>query len=183
MKGIIFNLVEDSVVDAHGLETWDQILEKAGLDGAYTALGNYPDADFVALISAGSSMLGIEPPDLTREIGRDALGRLAERFPRFFTPHDSVRSFLMTLNDVIHPEVLKLHHDSTPPAFWFDEPGPDHLVVHYRSQRKLCALAEGLIEGAAEYYGQGAIVTQTQCMLEGADHCALDTAITAAVDR
>ena len=183
MKGIIFNLVEDSVVDAHGLEAWDQILEKAGLDGAYTTLGNYPDADFVALVSAGSSLFGIEPPDLTREIGRDALGRLAKRFPRFFTPHDSVRPFLLTLNDVIHPEVLKLHLDSTPPAFWFDELDRDHLVVHYRSQRRLCALAEGLIEGAAAYYGQEASVVQTQCMLDGADHCALDTAITTGVDR
>ena len=183
MKGIIFNLVEDSVVDAHGLETWDHILEKAGLDGAYTALGNYPDADFVALVSAGSSLLGIEPPDLTRAIGRASLSRLAERFPRFFTPHDSVRDFLLTLNDVIHPEVLKLHHDSTPPAFWFDEPDRDRLVVHYRSQRRLCALAEGLIEGAAQHYGQVATVNQTQCMLEGADHCTLDTSISTAGAR
>ena len=183
MKGIIFNLVEDSVVEAHGLETWDRILEKAGLDGAYTTLGNYPDVDFVALVSAGSSLIGIEPQDLTRQIGRESAGRLAERFPRFFAPHGSVRSFLLTLNDVIHPEVLKLHLDSTPPAFWFEGHDPERLVVHYRSPRRLCSFAEGLIEGSAEHYGQKATVTQTRCMLEGADHCVLDTAITEAVAR
>ncbi|MGH3361988.1 MAG: heme NO-binding domain-containing protein [Nocardioides sp.] len=180
MKGIIFNLVEDWVVDAHGPAAWDQALEQAGLDGAYTAMGTYRDSDLTALVTAASSVLGVDPSDLTREVGRSALGRLAERFPRFLSPHDSARSFLLTLNDVIHPEVGKLLGDTQPPDFWFDENDPDNLRVHYRSRRRLCAFAEGMIEGAAHHYGQTATVTHLQCMHDGADHCAFDTGLSAA---
>src|SRR5438874_2247890 len=43
MKGVVFNLLEEIVVREHGEETWDLLLERAGLGGVYTSLGNYPD--------------------------------------------------------------------------------------------------------------------------------------------
>ena len=45
MKGIIFNLLEEVVTQAHGEEVWDQLLDAAQVDGAFTSLGNYPDED------------------------------------------------------------------------------------------------------------------------------------------
>lgn len=175
MKGIIFNVVEDAVTAAHGEEAWDALLEKAGVDGAYTALGNYPDSDLVDLIEAGSVMLGAPPEELTRQLGHAALLGLAQRYPHFFAPFDSVRPFLLTLNDVIHPEVRKLHTDAAPPDFWFGDDDPDGLVIHYRSERRLCTLAEGMVAGAAAHFGQRADVEHGQCMREGADHCVLFT--------
>lgn len=173
MKGIIFNLVEDAVVSEHGEQVWDQLLDEAGLDGAFTAIGNYPDADLMALVAAGAAALDVPPADLTRHLGRAALLGLAERYPRFFTPHDNARSFLLTLNDVIHPEVRKLHSDTNPPEFTFEEPGADRLVVRYQSERRLCALAEGMIAGTGTHYGDTVTVEQTSCMLDGHDDCVL----------
>ena len=51
MKGIVFNLLEEAVVEAHGVDAWDQILEDVGADGAYTSLGNYPDDEALALVA------------------------------------------------------------------------------------------------------------------------------------
>ena len=42
MKGVIFNVAEFTVTDEFGAETWDDLLEAADVDGAYTALGDYP---------------------------------------------------------------------------------------------------------------------------------------------
>lgn len=179
MKGIIFNMVEDAVVAEHGEVVWDKLLAEAGVDGAYTALGDYPDAELVALVHAGSAALGVDTGDLTRHLGHAALLGLAERYPQFFAPHASVRPFLLTLNDVIHAEVRKLHPEAQPPDFWFDDSDPDTLVVHYRSRRRLCALAEGMIAGAATHYGQRAHIVQTACLLDGAEHCVLETSFTA----
>ena len=36
MKGIIFNLLEDVVINDHGQDTWDELLNATALDGAYT---------------------------------------------------------------------------------------------------------------------------------------------------
>lgn len=180
MKGIIFNVVEDAITAEHGEAVWDSLLEAAGLEGAFTALGNYPDEDLTALVEAGAEALDVPPAELTRTLGHAALLGLAERYPQFFATHTSSRSFLLTLNDVIHPEVRKLHADAQPPDFWFDEGENGRLVVHYRSRRMLCALAEGMIMGAAAHYGEVAQVHQDSCMLDGADHCVLHVMFAAA---
>jgi hypothetical protein len=52
MQGVIFNLAEEVIVASYGEDTWDTLLDKAGLDGSYTSLGNYPNGDLFRLVSA-----------------------------------------------------------------------------------------------------------------------------------
>ena len=54
MKGVVFNLLEEFVRRAHGEDTWDALLARAHVDGAYTSVGNYADADLGALVGAGA---------------------------------------------------------------------------------------------------------------------------------
>ena len=54
MKGVVFNLLEAVVEEEHGEAAWDGLLDATGLDGSYTSLGNYPDADLVGLVGAAS---------------------------------------------------------------------------------------------------------------------------------
>ncbi len=54
MKGIIFNLVEEVVRNRYGEDTWDELLDAAGLDGAYTSLGSYPDEELLRLVAAAA---------------------------------------------------------------------------------------------------------------------------------
>ena len=173
MKGIIFNLLEGVVTEQHGEETWDRLLADAALDGAYTSLGNYPDEDLFKLVSAASAALDTPPNDVIRWFGRAALGMLAVRYPDFFEPHSTTRPFLLTLNDIIHPEVRKLYPGADVPEFDFDDSSPDSLSMGYRSPRKLCALAEGLIEGAADQFEETVSIAQSSCMNRGDEKCTL----------
>jgi hypothetical protein len=43
----------------------------------------------------------------------------------------------------------------------------------YKSPRKLCQLAEGLISGSAKHFNQNYKMTHDPCMHNGSDHCAL----------
>ena len=173
MKGIIFNLAEEVLVAAHGDDVWDDVLEASGLDGAYTSLGSYPDGDLLALVGGASKVLGADAGAVVRAIGEGAIPLLAQRFPAFFDRHGSARSFVLTVNDIIHPEVRKLYPGAEVPEFTFDLPGPDVVVVGYRSDRRLCSLAEGFIAGAARHYGEEVSIEQTACMLQGEDHCSI----------
>ena len=173
MKGVIFNLAEQVVTDAYGADTWDGILDRADLDGAYTTLGNYPDEQLYAIIGAAAAMLGVDSQVVVRQIAEGAMPLLATRYPAFFEPHTTTRPFLLTLNDIIHPEVRKLYPGADVPVFGFEEQGEDVLLLEYRSHRRLCALAEGFILGAARHFGQVATVEQTACMLQGAPACLL----------
>jgi hypothetical protein len=174
MKGIVFNLLEEIVSRDYGEDVWDQLLDTAGLDGAYTSLGSYSDADLVALVTAASSALDTPPDEIVRWFGRSALPMFADRYPQFFEPHTSTRSFVLTLNQVIHPEVRKLYPGADVPVFDFDTSSEEVLVMGYASPRKLCAFAEGLIEGAAAHYGERALIEQPKCMVRGDEKCVLE---------
>src|SRR6266540_2727411 len=171
MKGIVFNLLQESVSRQSGEETWDSLLDAAGLDGAYTALGTYDDGEALKLVGVASKALDATPDDVLRWFGRSAIPLLANAYPVFFEGHTSTRPFLLTLNEIIHPEVRKLYPGADVPTFDFETSDSDGLTIGYRSARKFCSFAEGLIEGAAEHYGEKVSISQPSCMLRGDDHC------------
>lgn len=177
MKGIIFNLLEEVVTAQHGEAAWDEILGSAGADGAYTSLGNYADEEFVRLLGVLSRRSGQSDQETLKWFGRLSIPFLAQHYPEFFTNHKRLRSFLLSLNDVIHAEVRKLYPGADVPDFHFETPdgaaAHDTLVIHYRSKRRLCLLAEGFIAGASDYYKEQVTVTQPACMLNGAEECIL----------
>lgn len=171
MKGIVFNLLEAVVTAEYGADIWDSLLDAAKLEGAYTSLGSYPDDEIVALVGAASAALSLPASDILRWFGRKAMPLLAERYPMFFQNHRNARSFLLTLNHIIHPEVQKLYPGATTPVFDFGPSTDDTMVIGYRSDRKLCMLAEGFILGAADCFDETLQVEQSECMHHGAEKC------------
>ena len=177
MKGIIFNLLEEVVATHVDEATWDGLLGQAGVEGAYTSLGNYADEEFLKLLEVLSQRQGATMHETLRWFGHKAMPILSRRYPEFFVPHRNLRSFLLSLNDVIHAEVRKLYPGAEVPMFGFEVPQSaeprEDLVIHYRSKRKLCPLAGGFIAGAADYFRQRATISQRGCMLDGAPECVL----------
>jgi hypothetical protein len=173
VRGIVFRLLEQAVVDEHDEEMWDTLLDVAGVSGAYTTLGVYDDSELMALVGAASSAFGMDDTGVLRWLGRSAVPRLALTYPDFFTPHTSAKAFVASLNDIIHPEVRKLHPGADVPDFEMEDRGAEGLVLGYSSPRRLCAFAEGLVEGAAAFYGEVVTISQTACMLRGDARCLL----------
>ncbi len=174
MKGIIFNLLEEVVTAEYGEDTWDVLLDRSSAGGAYTSLGSYADDELMKLVGAVSEALELPPDTVVRWFGERALPLLAERYPAFFSPHTSTRPFLLTLNDIIHPEVRKLYPGADVPVFGFDLGPNGTLVMTYRSERKLCSLAEGFLAGAAQHYGERVVCVQPRCMKRGDESCVLE---------
>ena len=177
MKGIVFSLLEDAVTRAHGEEVWDDLLDRAGLKGAYTSLGSYPDSDLTSLVSAASTVTGDDPQAIIRWFGRESMPTLARSNPSFFEPHADLRAFLRTLNDIIHPEVRKLYPGADVPTFGFSYAADGTITMRYGSPRRLCAFAEGLIEGAARHYAQTVKLDQPTCMLRGDRLCTIEVRV------
>jgi hypothetical protein len=174
MKGIVFNLLEEAVSRTYGENTWDDLLEAAGLEGAYTSLGNYPDQQLTDLVEAASAATGTDAQSIIRWFGRESMPALAAGYPGFFVPHSDLGSFLNTLNDIIHPEVRKLYPGADVPTFGFSTAADGTITMRYGSPRRLCAFAEGLIEGAATQFGQTVAIEQPRCMLRGDELCTIE---------
>ena len=173
MKGIIFNLAEEVVSAEHGDDAWDAVLDGAGLTGSYTSLGNYPDEDLGAIVASAARLLGSDDATVLRHVAQGAMPLLAARYPHFFTPHSDVRAFVLTLNDIIHPEVRKLYAGANVPTFGYELHDDESVTLTYDSGRRLCTLAEGFITGAAAQYGQQVVIEQRECMLRGDTACRL----------
>lgn len=171
MKGVVFNLLESVVCQVHGEDVWDDLLDRAGVSGSYTSLGNYPDAEMSALVGAAANLLSINEQDVLRWFGRAAMPVLAQRYESFFTSHASTRPFILSLNNIIHPEVRKIYPGADVPEFDFIDTDDGSLMMGYYSARKLCALAEGFVQGAADYYHETCQFEHRQCMHHGDDKC------------
>lgn len=171
VKGVIFNVLEGVVTAHHGADAWDDLLAAAGVDGAFTSLGNYPHETLEALVGAAAARLGMAPQDVIRWVGRHAFKGLADRYPGLVAPHASARTLIQALNSIIHPEVRKVYPGADAPDFDFEGSTEQTLVMIYRSRRRLCSFAAGLIEGAADRFGESARIDHGTCMLAGADRC------------
>lgn len=177
MKGIVFNLLEQTVVDRHGEAVWDRMVERSGASGAYTSLGNYETSELLGMVAVAAEELGADPDEVVRTFGRDAIPLFNESYPQFFEPHSRLIPFLLTLNDIIHPEVRKLYPDAIVPVFSYESSDEDLLVMGYVSERGLCSFGEGLIEGAAAHYDERAGVRQTSCTKRGDVRCVFEVTV------
>lgn len=173
MKGVIFILLEKVVSAAHGEAVWEALLEKSGASGTYTSLGSYPDEELLALVAAASEATGRPQGEILTWFGRKAMPLLRERYPDFFARHSQTIPFILTLNEIIHPEVRKLYPGAEAPDFGFRRLGPGELELEYRSKKKMCALAEGLIQGAADVFGETVAIEQPRCLHRGDESCLL----------
>ncbi|WP_069086644.1 heme NO-binding domain-containing protein [Pseudomonas sp. TCU-HL1] len=171
MKGIVFNLLEEVVIRHQGENAWDALLDSAGLDGVYTSLGSYPDEQIYRLVGAASQMLAMPPFEVLRWFGQEAMPALANRYPAYFSPHDSTRTFVLSVNAIIHPEVRKIYPGADVPTFGFHDELDGALLMVYRSPRRLCALAQGFVEGAAAHFHEKLDFEHLHCMHRGDPEC------------
>lgn len=154
MKGIIFNAVHDAVAALYDEDTWDDLLDAAGLEGGYTSIGTYDDNELLAIVNVACETTGIDAAPLLRVLGTHAFPTLAGRHPEFLEHATTTVDFLRTVETIIHPEVMKLHPDATPPRFDFEDLNDGGLRMTYHSARRLGAMAEGLIYGAAAWFDE-----------------------------
>ena len=182
MKGVLFNVVEAVITELDGADAWDDVLDASGVSGAYTSLGDYPDGELSALVVATAARFKLSTDAVLVVAGRQGFRHLVAHHPELVSPYRDVLGLVADLNDVIHPEVRKLYPEATPPMF-VSTPLDHGVVLEYRSSRGLCRLVEGLLQGAADYYGQTVAVEHTACVRAGATACTLAVDVARPVPR
>ncbi len=172
MKGVLFNVVEEAITSAWGRQTWDDLLNACALEGSYTPVGSYPEADLVTLVNALAGRMNSTTDDVMRTLGRLSFEPLLSRAPALVCEPTSLREFLPMLNGLIHADVLNLYPGATLPRFVLRDNGDD-VEMDYLSVRNLCKLAEGLIIGVADFYGETVSVDQPSCKRRGDSRCTI----------
>ena len=157
MKGVIFVIFEDFVTETWGAETFEDLLDACppAAREPFVSPRTYPDELIVTMLTVACEKLSVTPAEALRAFGKFAFGGLTKRYPAFLEGVEHPRQLLLAVHDIIHVEVKKLMEGATPPDLFYENiDGPkDRLTIHYESARGLCALMEGLLEGAAEHFG------------------------------
>lgn len=171
MKGIVFTEFLEMVEDKFGYEIVDHILSESQLasDGVYTSIGTYPHSEIVQLLMNLSNKVELDPALLLKEFGKYIFDTFLEGYPQFFNAVDNAFDFLHSIDNHIHVEVLKLYADATLPKFNSVETEEGTMVMTYSSERKMAALAEGLIERSIAHYNEECTITTEQLKADGSE--------------
>ncbi len=171
MKGIVFTEFLEMVEAKFGYEVVDHIIEESKLEsnGIYTSIGTYPHSEIVQLLMNLSDKVDLDPGLLLREFGKYLFDTFLASYPQFFTAVDNAFDFLHSIDKHIHVEVLKLYPDATLPKFISEEKDDGTMIMTYKSERKMAALAEGLIEKSISHYKEDCAIKSENIKEDGSE--------------
>lgn len=179
MKGAVFIALNDMIENDYGMDVWNELLDevKPESKGIYTSAKDYPDEEIVSFVLAISKKLSLPTQDVTRLFGFELFKELNSKFSIFTEQKDDLFSFLDSIEKVIHVEVRKLFENPSLPTLDCTQLSESEMEISYHSPRKLCFLAEGLIQGAAEHYDEKITLAHETCMHDGAENCIIKVTI------
>ena len=154
MKGIVFTEFIELVESEFGIATVQKIIDECDLSsgGVYTSVGVYDHGEMFQLVDKLSKMKGVPVSDLLTLYGEHFFKVLYRSYPDFFEGHH-LFSFLESIDNYIHPQVLKLYPEAELPTFESEIIGKNEMNLIYKSTRKMADFAIGLIRGSAKHFG------------------------------
>lgn len=176
MQGIIFNALEEFVLENASMQVWNDVLDASQVEsgGVYTAGMNYNDEEILALATCLCEALKIPLHDGLKLFGEFLFGFLLSRGPIELNDYADSQSLLVELESVIHRDVKRVHPDAYTPLFEYIPKTNTTGLLTYFSKRKLCVVAEGLLIGAAKHFEQEVELTHTECMHDNFEKCKWD---------
>ena len=175
MKGVIFQSLEGLVLTHRDMACWNQLLAKnAPKDRAYVSVNNYPDQELNALVSDICIELQLSRAKMLNQFGHYLFNYFMKHYSVVVGHYSHFEALILNIDSVIHKEVHKLYRNSNLPVLDCMMVSAGHIVMHYRSPRQLCFLAEGLIYGAGEYFLMDVRIEHDQCLLRNDECCTLN---------
>ena len=171
MKGIVFTEFLDMVEAEFGYSMVDDLIENSELssNGIYTAVGTYHHSEIVTLLTKLSEKSKIPAEALLKSFGEYLFDTFLKQYPQFFSVHDDAFSFLESIDSHIHVEVLKLYPEATLPKFTTHVNQENEMSMLYQSERKMAALAEGLIHKSLLHYKEDCKVEKSNIKEDGSE--------------
>jgi len=172
MHGIIYSEFRKFVVQRWDGSMWQRILKNAGSQEAhYLIKKTYPDEDFMALIAATMETGEVPEHELLREFGVFIAPNLFKLYRSVIPDHWKTLDLLENTEGTIHKIVRMKTPGALPPMLSCKRKSAQEVLISYQSPRKMCALAEGIIQGVADIYDEKITIKQTGCMLHGDAKC------------
>ena len=168
MHGLIFASLRDYTAlrlgEERAVELWtDRIFESTEA---------YDDEWFTAQVERLAVATGDSVDGIQRGFGSfAALTTFAGLYPEFYEESADTFTFLLGIEEKIHELVRATIKGASPPELHVQPFGDVGVLVSYTSERRLCAMLEGLVLGTAEHYSEAVVADEIQCMRRGDAGC------------
>ena len=176
MKGIINKGIQELVETKFGTEPWEKVKELAKCEEPFFSVSeDYPDQMTMDLASAASEVSGLPLESVLVEFGKFWVTNTgAKSYSTFFKlAGKTAREFLLNMNRA-HKQATKNILNAKPPNFEYEELPDGRLLMHYRSERRLCAVLRGIISGVGIYLDEELQVKEISCVNNGAPQCTME---------
>jgi len=175
VKGVIFTHLQEMIEAEQGFQVWDAILERCDLasGGVFVTTERYPDEELFAIVTELSTVTDTAINDLLGLFGEYLFVNLHKSMPAEVFAPLTLWDLLKGLDSIIHMEVKKLDKKAQPPTLTVKRSSDHEMVLEYRSTKKLCYLAMGMLKSAANMFAENVTLAMPVCIHDGHDHCEL----------
>lgn len=155
MRGLLFSEFLAFAEAEYGCDVAERLSPPGtGRTEPWNPVAAYPHQDLLGMTSRLAALTDSDGADLLRRYGARLFHRLAALYPGFLVGAQAAFPFIAGFQAAIHDELRKLHPDSEVPQIECTSRGPNRLEMVYRSPRRLGDLAEGLLRGCIEHFGE-----------------------------
>ena len=174
MQGIILDELEKYVgreLGQAGLSRMHGLTGRS--EGGYQFDRSYPDEEVHLIVRGVVEATGKAPEVILEQFAEAMVPGLLTVYGVFVNPRWSYLDFLVNTESIIHRGVRLASPSAKPPEIQVQRVGPEAVTILYRSQRRLCPVARGIVRGAAAHYGVTVTVTEQFCMHRGDPECVI----------
>lgn len=176
MHGLIFVTWEKYLAERFGTSFLNEYRAAIGETPANAPLASrvYDDATLLAGVGVVGDLTRLPASTLLREYGRYfIINGLTSHLCAYLLQQVNGGRDLLLMMRKAHAQMRCTPDSLTPPIFGYEvlASDPKGLTLIYDSDRHLCSVLYGAIEGAAERYGEKVQITETTCMNNGAAAC------------
>jgi hypothetical protein len=172
MHGIVFGELKQYVTARLGDSVWTELLAAAAIGPKlYLAIQEYPDEELGAILQAACRRTSLSAAAILQDFG-DFIGpHLVQMYRMYILPEWNTLDVIEHTEERIHRMVRVQHRGARPPYLSTTRRSADEIVIHYSSERRLCAFAKGIALGIARHYGEQLGIRDLTCMNKGAKTC------------
>lgn len=173
MYGIVNKAIQDLVTEQFGVEEWEIVKTKSGIDVDFF-LSNEPYDDDITykLATAVAEVLGLTLGQVLNTFGEYwVLKTGKEKYGGLMSAGGTnLKEFLVNL-PVFHNRIMLMYPKLTPPEFRVSDIMENSIHVHYFSKREgLQEFVRGLLSGLGKLYNTNTEIELLQTRDEGSTH-------------
>lgn len=175
MHGIILKTLQAFVVDTYGEDAWLAIQREADIEEkVYVPVTVYPDGDVYEIARTAGELTDQSPRTILSQYGKWVVPALLETYDLHIDDEWDGLELIANIQQFHTSLRTRDMTTLTTPRIRSERIGEHHVRITYDSDRKLCDVARGAVQGVAAQFDEELVAEEQTCMHEGDDACRFD---------